>query len=131
MNPDLSLGRIHQIALHVTDLGRSVAWYRDVLGLPFLFQAPNVAFFDCAGTRLMVSPLGAGPFRPSSSVLYFGAQDIEAAARILAGRGLAFGQAPHLVARLPDREVWLAEFADPDGNPLALMSEIPVTESSP
>jgi methylmalonyl-CoA/ethylmalonyl-CoA epimerase len=131
MSPEPSFGRIHQIALHVTDLDRSIAWYRDVLSLPFLFQAPNVAFFDCAGTRLMVSPLGSGAFRPSSSVLYFGVADIHDAARILCGRGLAFGQEPHLVARLPDREVWLAEFADPDGNPLALMSERPVPRPEP
>jgi methylmalonyl-CoA/ethylmalonyl-CoA epimerase len=130
MAEGISLGRLHQIALYSRDLDRSLAFYRDVLGLPFLFRAPNVVFFDCAGTRLM---LGEAPadFRPSTAFLYFWVPDMKAAAETLGGRGLKFGREPHLVAKLPDREVWLAEFTDPDGNPLALMSEVPIAPAPP
>jgi methylmalonyl-CoA/ethylmalonyl-CoA epimerase len=118
-----ALGRIHQIAQPVHDIDRAVAFYRDTLGLPFLFAAPpSLAFFDCDGVRLMLSPPSPGHDHPGS-VLYFAVDDIQAAHDALAARGVAFSDPPRKIATLPDREVWLAAFADTEGNSLAVMSE--------
>lgn len=123
--PQPDLKRIGQLALPVADLDRSVAFYRDQLGLRFLFQAPpGLAFFDCTGLRLM---LDAPAFERGSrfgSVLYFTVDDLPTNFAALGARGVRFESAPHLVARLPDREVWMAFFRDPDGSLLALMSEV-------
>jgi methylmalonyl-CoA/ethylmalonyl-CoA epimerase len=117
------LGRIHQIAMRIHDIDRAVTFYRDALGLPFLFAAPpNLAFFDCGGVRLMLSPPSPGHDHPGS-VLYFAVDDIQATHRTLVGRGVAFSEPPKKIATLPDREVWLAPFTDTEGNSLALMSE--------
>lgn len=119
----LALGRIHQIAQRVHDTARAVAFYRDVLGVPLLFTAPpNLAFFDCGGVRLMLSPPSPGLDHPGS-VLYFAVDDIRTAAAALEARGVTFTTPPAKIATLADREVWLAAFSDTEGNPLALMSE--------
>lgn len=118
-----ALGRIHQIAQPIHDIDRAVAFYRDTLGLPFLFAAPpSLAFFDCEGVRLMLSPPSPGHDHPGS-VLYFAVDDIQAAHAALTARGATFSDPPKKIATLPDREVWLAAFADTEGNSLALMSE--------
>jgi methylmalonyl-CoA/ethylmalonyl-CoA epimerase len=102
---------------------RAVAFYRDVLGVRLLFQAPpSFSFFDLDGVRLMLAPAGEG-FEPPGSVLYFACDDIQAQHRELETRGVRFRTAPHRVAKLADREVWLADFEDGEGNTLALMSE--------
>ena len=117
------LGRIHQIAMPIKDIDRAVAFYRDTLGVPFLFAAPpSLAFFDCGGIRLMLSPPSPG-FEHPGSVLYFAVEDIHAVHAALAARGVAFAELPKKIATLPDREVWLASFTDTEGNTLALMSE--------
>jgi methylmalonyl-CoA/ethylmalonyl-CoA epimerase len=117
------LARIHQVAQMVHDLDRAVAFYRDVLGVPLLFMAPpSLAFFDCAGVRLMLSPPSPG-FDHPGSVLYFAVEDIVATHAALAAHGVAFTETPHKIATLADREVWLASFTDTEGNPLALMAE--------
>lgn len=114
---------IHQISIRATDTARAVAFYRDVLGLKLLFEAPpRLAFFDVGGVRLMVGP--AEPeFDHQGSVIYFGVDDIKAAHAKMAAAGATFRSEPHLIAKLPDREVWLADFVDSEGNVLALMSE--------
>ena len=103
---------------------RSRAFYRDVLGMRFLFKAPpGLGFFDCAGVRLMLDgPAAAQAGR--GSVLYYKVEDIEDAFATLAGRGVAFEGKPHLIAKMPDHELWMAFFRDPDQNLLALMSEV-------
>jgi methylmalonyl-CoA/ethylmalonyl-CoA epimerase len=113
-----------QVAVAVADLGRAVAFYRDVLGLPLLFEAPpGLAFFDCGGVRLMLTT-PQGPERDHrTSVLYYRVADLPAAAAAVAARGAALESEPHLVARLPDHELWMAFLRDPDGNLLGLMSE--------
>jgi methylmalonyl-CoA/ethylmalonyl-CoA epimerase len=117
------LSRLHQIAQPIHDIDRAVAFYRDVLELPLLFTAPpNLAFFDCAGVRLMLSPPSPGHDHPGS-VLYFAVEDIQAQTRALETRGVTFTSPPTKIATLADREVWLAAFADTEGNSLALMSE--------
>jgi len=117
------LQRISQISIRTTDTARAVAFYRDALGLKLLFQAPpQLAFFDCGGVRLMLSP--AEPeFDHQGSVIYFAVDDIKAAHAALGAAGVKFRSEPHLIAKLPDREVWLADFVDSEGNVLALMSE--------
>lgn len=117
------LSRLHQIAQPIHDIDRAVAFYRDVLGVPLLFTAPpSLAFFDCGGVRLMLSPPSPGHDHPGS-VLYFAVDDIQAQARTLEARGVSFTSPPTKIATLADREVWLAAFADTEGNSLALMSE--------
>jgi methylmalonyl-CoA/ethylmalonyl-CoA epimerase len=120
----LHLGQIGQIGMTVTDLDRSIEFYRDVLGLTFLFRVPNLAFFDCAGIRLMLGlPEANGEsFHP---LLYFRVDDIERAAEQLAARGIAFETKPTLVAKLEKHDLWLAAFRDPDRNVIELMSEVP------
>jgi methylmalonyl-CoA/ethylmalonyl-CoA epimerase len=117
------LGPIGQIALTVTGLDRAVAFYRDTLGLRFLFQVPNLAFFDCGGVRLMLGPPEKSGER-FSSVIYFRVDSIHTAHATLSARGLTFEAPPHLVARMPDQERWMAFFRDPDRNLLALMCEL-------
>jgi predicted enzyme related to lactoylglutathione lyase len=120
------LGTIGQIHVSVTDVDRSVAFYRDVLGIPFLFRVPGqpMAFFDCDGVRLYLGVPESQDFR-SRGVLYFTVDDIHEAHRGLAERGVAFRDAPHVVHRTEDAELHMAFFTDPDGNHLALMSEVP------
>jgi len=117
------LQRIHQISIRTKDTARAVAFYRDALGLTLLFQAPpQLAFFDCGGVRLMLSP--AEPeFDHQGSVIYFAVGDIKGAHAALAAAGVPFRSEPHMIAKLSDREVWLADFLDSEGNVLALMSE--------
>jgi methylmalonyl-CoA/ethylmalonyl-CoA epimerase len=117
---------LRQIALTVSDVERGLAFYRDALGLKFLFSAgPNLAFLDIGGVRLMLSAPEAG-FKPgASSVLYFKVADIIAAYADLKARGVVFPGEPHFLAAMPDHDLWMCEFRDPDGNPLALMCERP------
>jgi methylmalonyl-CoA/ethylmalonyl-CoA epimerase len=119
----MGLERVCQISIRTKDTARAVAFYRDTLGLKLLFQAPpQLAFFDCNGVRLMLSP--AEPeFDHQGSVIYFAVEDIKATHAALIAAGATFRSEPHLIAKLPDREVWLADFLDSEGNVLALMSE--------
>ena len=117
------LSAIGQIALTVTDVPRSIAFYRDALGLKLLFEVSNMGFFDCAGTRLMLSG-SSTPGETYASILYFKVPDIREAYQSLSARGVPFDREPHLVARMPDHELWMAFFRDPDRNLLALMSEL-------
>lgn len=123
------LSRIHQISMTAHDINRAVSFYRDTLGLPFLFAAPpQLAFFNCDGVRLMLSAPEPG-FDHHGSVLYFAVDDISAMRNTLASRGVSFRTEPHKIATLADREVWLADFLDSEGNTLALMSEPPLRQS--
>jgi len=122
---NLSNATVGQILIPVDDVTQGIAFYRDTLGLPFLFAAPpQMAFFMCGGIRLLigVSPPGVTPQR--GSAIYFTVPDIQGVHAELKGKGVKFSAEPHVVHRTPASELWLAEFTDPDGNPLALMSEI-------
>lgn len=119
------LDGIGQIAVVVHDVPRAVAFYRDTLGLRFLFDAPNLAFFECGGVRLMLSLPSAPEFDHPASILYYTVADIDRTYHILAERGVAFEQKPHCVAKMEKHDLWLAFFRDPDGNLLALMCERP------
>jgi methylmalonyl-CoA/ethylmalonyl-CoA epimerase len=118
------LGSIAQIALTVGDVERSVAFYRDALGMPLLFQAPpGLAFFQCGTIRLMLS-IPEKDFTPgASSVLYFRVTDIDGMYAALSARGVSFVDKPHFITKMPDHDLWMAFLKDPDGNALALMEE--------
>jgi methylmalonyl-CoA/ethylmalonyl-CoA epimerase len=94
-----------------------------VLGIPLLFEAPpNLAFFDCAGVRLMLGP-AEGRFDHPGLPVYFAVDDIAAMHAALRAQGVMFVRDPHLIAKLPDHELWMAFFEDTEGNTLALMEE--------
>ena len=121
----LGLGPIGQIAIPVRDLRRAVGFYRDTLGMRFLFEAPPaLAFFDCAGVRLMLSPPETPELERHSSILYFRVTELHAAYEALKARGVVFDDAPHLVHKAPDHELWMCFFRDTEANIFALMSEI-------
>ena len=117
------LSTIGQIAVVAKDVARATAFYRDTLGMKFLFEFPGLAFFDCAGVRLMISRAEKPEFDHPGSVLYFKVPDIARAYADLKSRGVAFREGPHLIAKLPDHELWMAFFDDSEGNTLALMHE--------
>jgi methylmalonyl-CoA/ethylmalonyl-CoA epimerase len=120
--PDLSHSRIRQIAVVCKDVARATAFYRDTLGVRFLFSAgPGLSFFDCDGVRLMLS--AAEGDASGTSVLYYLVSDIEAHHTALAAKGVRFVGEPHMIARMPDHELWLAEFRDSEDNVMALMEE--------
>jgi methylmalonyl-CoA/ethylmalonyl-CoA epimerase len=120
------VSELGQVALTVSDVGRSTAFYRDAIGLRFLFAAgPSLAFLDLGNLRLMLSA-PEGEFTPGSGiVLYLRVADIVAAHAALRGRGVTFVDEPHLVAPMPDHDLWMTFFRDPDGYTLALMCERP------
>ena len=121
---EVHLDRIGQIAVPVRDIAKSVAFYRDVLGMRFLFEFPNLAFFDCGGVRLLLDKPETAEFENHSSVIYYKVDDIHLSHAALVGRGVEFIDGPHLIARMPDHELWMCFFRDPDRNVLALMCEI-------
>ena len=117
-----SLGDIGQIAIVIQDLPRATAFYRDALGLPFLFEAPGLAFFQAGSVRLMLSRAEDPEFDHPASILYFNVEDILEAHRALAGRGVRFRQPPHPVHNAGDRSLWIADFEDSERNIFALMA---------
>jgi predicted enzyme related to lactoylglutathione lyase len=127
---NLSDATIGQLLVPVDDFERGVAFYRDVLGLPLLFAAPpQMAFFLCGSVRLLVGVPPAGEKAQRGSAIYFRVKDIDAVHKSLSAKGTQFRAAPHVVHRTPKSELWLAEFTDPDGNQLALMSEVAIGEA--
>lgn len=119
------LNQILQIAVPVSDVDRAIAFYRDTLGMRFLFKAPpGLGFFDCGGIRLMLDAPARTQSRNYSSVIYYKVPDIQHARRELGARGVTFLEEPHLLAKMPDHDLWLAILTDPDENLLGLMSEV-------
>jgi methylmalonyl-CoA/ethylmalonyl-CoA epimerase len=124
MTPATSIQSIGQISISVTDVDRAAAFYRDQVGLTFLFAFPGMAFFDCGGVRLYITR----PEKPEfagTSTLYFRVASIEATHAELAGRGVVFEGPPHRIHADERHELWMAFFKDPDGHTMALMSEVP------
>src|SRR2546421_11141588 len=123
---DISLGKIAQIAVMVRDLERATAFYRDKLGIPFVFNAPpKMAFFDCDGIRLMLGVPERADLAHAASILYFKVPDIDMAYEALSGRGVGFEGQPTLVAPMPTYDLWLVAFWDSANKWLALMCEKP------
>jgi len=121
----IAISRLGQIAINVHDVERATAFYRDILGLPLLFTAGNLVFFDCGGVRLMLSRAEKPEFDHPASVLYFTVPDIIGAHRQMLVAGVRFEDQPHLIARMPTHDLWMVFFHDPEGNLLALMSDMP------
>lgn len=131
----MTLGPLGQIAVTVRQIERATTFYATAIGLRPLFRAGGLSFFDCGGVRLMLSepdgtigpvPADAAPVEPTKPpafALYFKVDDIDAAHRELTGRGVPFIKAPHVIAVMPDHDLWLADFHDNEGNTLALMEE--------
>lgn len=124
---DLAQASVAQLLIPVTDLDRALPYDRDVLGLPFLFAAaPQTAFFPCGGVRLLVGVPDSAGHQQRGGTIHFRVEEIHAVHATLTKRGIAFQAAPHVVHRTPDGEFWFAEFADQDGNRLALLAETDV-----
>jgi predicted enzyme related to lactoylglutathione lyase len=120
----IAITQIGQIAINVHDTKRAVEFYRDTLGLKLLFTAGQLAFLDCGGVRLMLTPPEKPEFDHPASILYFKVADIQAAHARLVERGAKVEAEPHVVAKMPDHDLWLAEFRDSEGNIMAFMSEV-------
>jgi methylmalonyl-CoA/ethylmalonyl-CoA epimerase len=121
----VALSQIGQIAVNVRDLPRAVNFYRDVLGMQHLFDAgPKLSFFDCGGVRLMLGPAEQPEFDHPGSILYYRVADLETAYQELRAKGVRFQDAPHLIAKMPTYELWMAFARDTEDNLFALMSEV-------
>jgi DNA-binding CsgD family transcriptional regulator/catechol 2,3-dioxygenase-like lactoylglutathione lyase family enzyme len=121
MNAQIKLGSIAQIARSVQDIKQAEQWYRNILGLPHLYTFGQLAFFDCNGTRLMLTQESAAT---PESILYLRVGDIAEAYELLKSRGVEFINAPHMIHKHADgTEEWLSMFKDPEGRPLGLMAQ--------
>jgi methylmalonyl-CoA/ethylmalonyl-CoA epimerase len=118
----IALNSIGQIAILVKDVERATVFYRDKLGIKYLLAAGNIAFFDCGGIRLMLDK----PEKPEmgTSIIYFKVDDISQAHQQMKSRGVEFVDEPHLIARLPNHDLWMTFFRDSEGNLLSIMSEV-------
>ena len=121
----MGISSIGQISIITHDLPRATAFYRDVLGLPLLFTAGNMAFFDCGGVRLMLGPASAPELDHPSSILYFRVPDIQAAHERLVEMGVKIEEPPRLIAPVKTYDLWMVGFRDSEGNIMQLMSEVP------
>jgi len=133
MNPStvgLGITRLGQVAINTQDIDRATSFYRDRLGLPLLFRASKLAFFDCGGVRLMLSVAEKPEFDHPSSILYFAVPDIMAAYRQLRNQSVQFEDEPHVIAKMPDHDLWMTFFHDSEQNLMALMSEVRRAQSS-
>jgi methylmalonyl-CoA/ethylmalonyl-CoA epimerase len=119
------ISKIGQIAINAHDVERAAAFYQDAMGLKLLFKAgPGLAFFDCGGVRLMLTRPEKPEFDHPSSILYFSVADIRAAHAAMKEKGVKFEDEPHLIAKMPDHELWMTFFRDSESNLLGLMSEV-------
>ncbi|HYN21692.1 MAG TPA: VOC family protein [Thermoanaerobaculia bacterium] len=119
------LKQIGQIAINAHDIERATAFYRDVLGMNLLFQVPpKMSFFDCGGVRLMLSLPEGEAYDHPGSILYYKVDEIRATYESLKARGANFEGEPHLIAKMPDHELWMVFLKDTEGNTLGLMSEV-------
>jgi methylmalonyl-CoA/ethylmalonyl-CoA epimerase len=122
---EVGISRIGQIAMNAHDVERASAFYQDALGLKLLFKAgPSLAFFDCGGVRLMLTRPEKPEFDHPGSILYFAVPDIQAAHARMKQKSVKFEDEPHVVARMPDHDLWMTFFRDSEGNLLGLMSEV-------
>jgi methylmalonyl-CoA/ethylmalonyl-CoA epimerase len=119
-----AISHIGQIAINIRDTDRAIDFYQNKLHLPFLFRAGNLAFFQCGQTRLMLSAPEKPEFDHPSSILYFSVADLRTSFSDMQSRGIVFIDEPHLIAKLPDHELWMCFFHDSEGNTLGLMSEV-------
>jgi len=117
----MTFGPIGQIARGVRNIDEARKWYGEVLGLTHLYSFGDMAFFDCGGTRLFMSPSkGEG-----DSIFYISVTDIHETKRQMEARGVVFINAPHMIHRHENgTEEWMTFFNDNEGRPLALMEQV-------
>jgi methylmalonyl-CoA/ethylmalonyl-CoA epimerase len=115
---------VGQIAINAKDLQRAIGFYRDVLGLPFLFEIPNAAFFQAGPVRLMIGTAETAEFDHPASILYYRVPDIQAAFTALTAAGVQIVHEPRMIAKMPDHDLWMGFFRDSEDNVAALMSEV-------
>jgi len=120
---DVHFDKIGQIALTVSDLARARDFYQNTLGMRFLFDAGSLAFFQCGEIRLMLGTSEKDQPR-GGTILYFKVDDIHATFAALKERGMEFVDTPHLIAKMPDHDLWMVFLNDPDGNTLGVMCEL-------
>ena len=121
----IGIRKIGQIQLRAHDVERAAAFYENVLGLKLLFKAPpNLAVFDCGGVRLMIDKPEKPEFDHPGSILYFTVPDIQGAHARLKEQGVRFEDEPHMIARMPDYDLWMTFFRDSEDNLMGLMSEV-------
>ncbi len=121
----VSLGTIGQIAINVKDVERATRFYRDTLGMKFLFAPPNLAFFDAGGVRLMLANAERTEFDHPASILYYKVGDIAGTHQALVDQGVRVEEKPHIVAPMPDHDLWISAYRDSEDNYFAVMSEVP------
>ncbi len=121
----LGIKNIGQISIIVHDLQRATVFYRDMLGLPLLFTAGNMAFFDCGGVRLMLGLPETPELDHLSSILYFRVSDLTSSHQRLVDAGVPIVAPPRLIAPMPTYDLWMFAFRDSEGNIHQLMSEVP------
>jgi len=125
-NLNVGISRLGQVQIRAHDVKRATTFYQDVLGLKLLFEAPpGLAFFDSGGVRLMIERPEKPEFDHPSSILYFAVPDIQAAHAQLKQSGARLEDEPHVIARMPDHDLWMTFFRDSEDNLMALMSEVP------
>ena len=120
----VKLSRIGQIAVNVRDAKRAIAFYRDVLGMEYLFEVPRMGFFNCDGIRLMLAESESPDVDQSSSIVYYGVENIQQVFDTLSQSGVVFTSPPRKIATVDDHDLWMAFFKDLDDNTLGLMSEV-------
>ena len=121
----VGLSVIGQISVTVQDLDRAVEFYRDQLGMQFLFRVPGMAFFNCSGVRLLLGRSEDESSAVNASVIYYKVDDLESTHDAFRSRGISFDSGPHKIADMPDHELWMAFFRDSEMNLMALMAEKP------
>ena len=122
----MQINRVGQVSIEVRDVDRAIKFYRDVLDIPFLFQAPGnpeMAFLDCGGTRLYLVSRERSNSKPSTSVVYFTVDSAQDAAEELKSKGVELESEPHIIHQTENYKLWMAFFRDPDRNLMAVMSE--------
>lgn len=131
MTGSVKLSRIGQIAVNVRNAERAIAFYRDVLGMEYLFQVPRMGFFNCDGIRVMLAESESPEFDHPASIIYYGVDDIHQTFQSLEAAGVVFTSAPRQIATVGDSQLWMAFFQDLDHNTLGLMSEIQAAKPAP
>jgi methylmalonyl-CoA/ethylmalonyl-CoA epimerase len=120
----LKAHKIGQVSVPVRDVERATAFYRDVLCLPHLFVAPpGLSFFDCGGTRLMLSRPEKPELDHPASILYYLVEKIEERHDELKRKGVRCVHEPRFLGPMPDHDLWMAFYEDGEGNTFALMEE--------
>ena len=123
--PKIGITGLGQIAINAYDVPRATKFYRDALGLPLLFEAGGMSFFDCGGVRLMLGKASSPELDHPSSILYFRVPDLDSAYQQLLEMQVKIEAPPRLIAPMPTYDLWMAAFRDPEGNIMQLMSEVP------